>query len=750
MKIQISAILFLLTTSILGVAQTLKDEWVVSTNNNCKILDPYFSDGVTMKWEGGCLDGKAHGYGILTKFSKGEYESTFEGNYNNGTREGAVKFTHKDGSVAVGNFIDGQLIGYGSRTTEEGDKYEGEFVNYRQHGKGKSTYINGLTFEGFWVSDQPYTGKYIYPNGKTALIQARDPVLEITEVKSNYNPPLGKRITEYFDKNWKRCDQKEASFYRLVTYEAPNKPSGIVKDYFISGQLQSEFTAVYLDYNDEGKNFFENDVTYYSESGQIEQTYSYFNNKVNGKFITYFDNGEKQSEHNYVHGVLHGPYFEWFYSGKLKNFALYENDELYEKKYMEVDENGIGAWVYFEDFVESPDLWVLENEVSSSQITEEGGLLLSLNSNNSDFRYKYINLDQNSDYSIEATIHKSTGKGVEGYGIVFGLKDYENYFGFLISEDGTYIISQIFEGVSVNLTQWTKSSYINKRNQPNVLKIMKIEDRFYFSINGEVVEDLEAEDLRGNYFGIGASGKGNFYMQDFVVKQFLNEGEYEELVTLIDDSSEVDWAGNGSGIFINEKGFIATNYHVVEDSEEIQVEYFQKGEKKVYSAKVVVTDKQNDLAIIKIDDPNFKILSGIPYTLSQSTADVGTDVFALGYPMADIMGEEIKLTDGKISSKTGIQGDVTVYQISVPIQPGNSGGPLFDMKGNLIGLTSSGLTEELGAENVNYAIKSSYLKNLIEILPGEIAIPKSTILSQKSLTDKIKILSDFIPLIRIK
>ena len=62
--------------------------------------------------------------------------------------------------------------------------------------------------------------------------------------------------------------------------------------------------------------------------------------------------------------------------------------------------------------------------------------------------------------------------------------------------------------------------------------------------------------------------------------------------------------------------------------------------------------------------------------------------------MASIMGKEVKFTYGKISSKSGIQGDVRVYQISVPIQPGNSGGPLFDMDGNVVGITSSGLNRE--------------------------------------------------------
>ena len=123
----------------------------------------------------------------------------------------------------------------------------------------------------------------------------------------------------------------------------------------------------------------------------------------------------------------------------------------------------------------------------------------------------------------------------------------------------------------------------------------------------------------------------------------------------------------------------------------------------------------------------------------------------MGYPIADVMGDEIKFTDGKISSKTGIEGDITVYQISVPIQPGNSGGPLFDSKGNLIGITSAGLNKEyFNSENVNYAIKTTYLKNLIDVLPEKITLPNNTTIYTLPLTEKIKTLSDFIPIIRVK
>ena len=80
-----------------------------------------------------------------------------------------------------------------------------------------------------------------------------------------------------------------------------------------------------------------------------------------------------------------------------------------------------------------------------------------------------------------------------------------------------------------------------------------------------------------------------------------------------------------------------------------------------------------------------------------------------------VMGKEIKITDGIISSKSGFDGDITTYQITAPIQGGNSGGPLFDDKGNFIGINSSGLSKDI-ADNVGYTIKSSYVMRLIDVL----------------------------------
>jgi len=743
------SLMFLL--NIYCEAQTLKDEWVVCNPEGCNLLDPYYSEGVTMKWEGACLNGKANGFGKLIKYKDGEYESTFEGEFRNGIREGKGTFTHRDGSVAKGNFVNGQLMGYGTRTGEDGSKYEGEFVNYRQHGKGSITMANGSKFEGFFVADKMYTGKYTNYDGKVTYIQQYAPVEKITEKRSGYKPQIGIRVTEYFDENWNRCSQKEAAYYRLVTYEADNKPKGTVKDYYISGQLQSEFTAVYLDYDDEGKNFQEGEATWYYPNGRIEQKRYFYNNNINGKNTSYYENGQKENEVNYYYGMFDGDYKQWYKTGKPKLFASYENDELVENKYVEFDENGLGALVYKENFYLNKDTWEIKLEGNESKISKENSVIITVDKDQKTSRYNYISLDQESDYSIESVVQKKSGKGNEGYGIIFGFKDWDNYFSFLLSEIGSYTILGRFEGVNYKIADWTTSGAINTGFKRNKLKVMKLDDEFIFSINGEIVERKKAKSLRGNNFGIVLYGGGEYVLENIIVKEFLSSDELMGKVRKNESESSSEWNGNGSGIFISEKGYIATNYHVVKDANAIQVEYLQKGKKYTYSAKVIVTDKQNDLAILKIQDPGFKALPKIPYVFSTRIKDVGSEVFALGYPLEDVMGSEIKFTDGKVSSKTGMEGDITMYQISVPLQPGNSGGPLFDNEGNLVGITSAQLSkEQFNAENVNYAIKINYLKNLIEIMTEQIELPNNIDIYKRSLTEKIKLLTDFVPIIRVK
>ena len=211
-----------------------------------------------------------------------------------------------------------------------------------------------------------------------------------------------------------------------------------------------------------------------------------------------------------------------------------------------------------------------------------------------------------------------------------------------------------------------------------------------------------------------------------------------------------EWKGNGSGFFISESGYIVTNHHVIDGADDIEVEFILDDKIQKFNAEIVQSDKVNDLAIIKIVDVNFDGVKELPYNFKTRSSDVGTKVYAFGYPMAlTIMGKELKVTDGIISSKSGYDGDITSYQISAPIQGGNSGGPLFDDKGNLIGINAAKLNVKV-ADNVSYSIKTSYVLNLIDNLPKSIDLPSNNKLASLPLTEQIKEITKYVVLIKVK
>lgn len=201
------------------------------------------------------------------------------------------------------------------------------------------------------------------------------------------------------------------------------------------------------------------------------------------------------------------------------------------------------------------------------------------------------------------------------------------------------------------------------------------------------------------------------------------------------------WSGSG---FALDNGYFVTNFHVVENAKKILIYGINGDFSSPFVASIVATDKFNDIAILKINDSRFAGFGKIPYSIKASTSEVGEDVYVLGYPLTATMGEEIKYTTGVISSKTGYQGNVSLYQISAPIQPGNSGGPLFDTKGNIIGIVNS---KHTGAEGVGYAIKTVCLYNLVESAISSKIIPSSNQIASSPRPDQIKAIKNFVFLV---
>jgi len=206
---------------------------------------------------------------------------------------------------------------------------------------------------------------------------------------------------------------------------------------------------------------------------------------------------------------------------------------------------------------------------------------------------------------------------------------------------------------------------------------------------------------------------------------------------------------SGSGIVISKGGYILTNYHVVENANSILVELLIQDQQKVFKAKLIQKDSENDLAILKISDETFTSLNSINYSFKENgSVDVGSSVFTIGFPFAlNGMGKEAKFTDGKVSAKTGYNGALNTFQTSIPVQPGNSGGGVFNDKGELVGVINAKIAD---ADNVSYAVKLNYIKNLIEVLPETIELPSKNEIQALTLEEKIKQLLNYVVLIKIK
>ncbi|MGD8956555.1 MAG: trypsin-like peptidase domain-containing protein [Chromatiaceae bacterium] len=165
-------------------------------------------------------------------------------------------------------------------------------------------------------------------------------------------------------------------------------------------------------------------------------------------------------------------------------------------------------------------------------------------------------------------------------------------------------------------------------------------------------------------------------------------------------------------------GYAVTNHHIIEGKRQFTLINKQGDEIK---AKVIASDAQHDIAFLRVSNPH-RLPPALP--LSLSSASLGASVFTIGFPRVDIMGKSPKLSQGIISGVNGLQDDPNSYQISVPIQQGNSGGPLLNMRGEVVGMITS-MLGEVGADdrtaqpvpNFNYALKIDVIREFMSQIP---------------------------------
>ncbi len=514
---------------------------------------------------------------------------------------------------------------------------------------------------------------------------------------------------EYFDVSGKKTEQSQAYYYRVLD----TKPT-FYKSYYLSGKLYFEGNITTVDATNEANNVFA------------------------GTCIWYYKSEKKKIERKYdLSGKEDGTTFFYYESGKVWKEIEYKNGVVLNGKYREYNENGDIVNIFDETFDNNVNDWDLYSSTSSSAKIENG--FFELKSLTKEGTSRTISFPiKSDDYIIETTLDNSGSKGNK-VGILWGFKDWQNY-NYLAISDNYFYVGSVYEGVQLTKVDGMFSSELVKKGK-NTIKLFVNDGKLIITFNGALQTKTAELKMMGTQLGFVLSGISTLKVDNLLIKEFTGSAVGAT------SSSDMAVKSTGTGFVVSSNGYIVTNHHVINNNNKIFVDVAVNGETKTYEATVIQKDEQNDIAIIKIKDPAFNI-EKIKYSFAESGAlNIGAPVFTIGFPLAlSGMGKEAKYTDGKVSAKTGYNGAINSFQTTIPIQPGNSGGPVFNEKGQVVGIAFAGIRS---ADNVSYAVKLNYLKALFDLLP-DVSMPDGNVLDNLSMEDKIKILTNYVVLIKIK
>lgn len=228
--------------------------------------------------------------------------------------------------------------------------------------------------------------------------------------------------------------------------------------------------------------------------------------------------------------------------------------------------------------------------------------------------------------------------------------------------------------------------------------------------------------------------KKNVNAQNAVIRNINNEKQ---------KGGQSEGHFGATGFIISPNGYVVTNYHVIKDADSVHLQN-TKGES--FRADVIYIDPTHDLAMLHISDSAFKTLKSAPYTFKETDSDLGEDVYTIGFPR-----DEVVYGQGYLSSRTGYAGDTTAYQLSIPVNPGNSGGPVIDSRGQVIGIISG---KQTGIDGASFAIKTDALLKSMSAIPmdsleSKLLINRKNSLSGLKRTDQIKRIQEYVYLVKV-
>ena len=260
---------------------------------------------------------------------------------------------------------------------------------------------------------------------------------------------------------------------------------------------------------------------------------------------------------------------------------------------------------------------------------------------------------------------------------------------------------------------------------------VKIEWRVYTkNPDKPLIRDLTIEGLslartqKEEFASVIKANNGDITKLFVALKKFIDNKTVAKKPKSTPDDNKIVAAASGTGFFVSRTGHIITNHHVIEGCKSVKVSF--KGDE--IESKTLVIDKVNDLAIVKTTINPSKV-----YSVSNKDVALLEDIIIAGYPLGKKVSSAIKTSKGSVTALAGYGDNFSEFQTDAALNKGNSGGPIINQKGNVVGVAVAAYGKKQGVESFNFGIKASTLKTFANSNGLKFLPPNNRDLSNKDL-----------------
>ena len=699
------------------------EKWSSSWNNCVGSYVWKSGNKYSGEWKNGKIDGEGKktwksGATFSGEFKNGErFFGTFTwssgnkyyGQYKNLKRHGQGVFTWPSGDKFVGEFKSGKRHGQGTFTWITGASYHGEWENGQQHGEGVYTSKNGATKEGIWKKGKFLYSKKIKKNNSKLAVKSNDNLEKgkvnlnniFTHSKSlpNCSPNYANDIQKPLSWNWDNCfgtvEYKKGKF-KGWKYEGAFK-NGRPHGHGITVQHNGDkYVGNYKYGKKNGKG------TYYLLSeGQYKHdiyegnfkdgvkhgmgTYLYLGEGKNkgDKFVGEFKNDKRHGNGTYFH-KNGDKYVGNYKNGKIDGYGVYNyNGHEYKGEFKDGKRHGEGVFVWANGRIQE-GVW-----------------------KNDKFQYKkkikgntksFANLNSSKNSSLASNQTKDPKKrplaSVSDTSVCYNATTTSNGNKVWNDRNENFVGEAKYRGLDCGVTEKNKTFIASKpkNTKPSISSLELEKEKAKRKALEQRIAELEK--------------KNNELQQPKKIKR--------------KQSNEV-----GSGFYVSKFRHILTNQHVVNQCKKISV-----GDSidKQIPANLIASDKRNDLAILQtlsmemasadtksfVQNLSIKIVPIVSGGLIREEDVIGGEqIFVAGYPLGDMVSDSMRLLPGLVNATKGYDNDITQFETDASIKKGNSGGPIYDMRGNIVGVAVKRLNVSQ-SDNFNFAIKGRIVKQFLD------------------------------------